>query len=893
MKSLANEHEALNKSWRLPYEKLPLLNVGDISPQNLTLFKQSAEQLILSAFQEGVEVQKLLRAQSRVVDQILYHLWTTLISASIPAWSLVAVGGYGRSELHPCSDIDLMILLDKDPNLEQTEIISQFITLIWDSGIELGHSVRTLTQCVVEAKADISVATNLMESRLIAGSPLLFDDMTYRTNSSQIWSGKSFYHAKLLEQKNRHKRFLSSSYSLQPNLKSSPGGLRDIQVIGWVIKRHFQVDSLSALVALGFINQSEFKSLMSCLHFLWKVRFALHVITGRREDRLLFEHQGAVATMLGFKSENENSAVEQLMRRYYRTVLRIRELNDVLLQLFNEAIENNEPQTPLTIINQDFAISGEFIEARHPLVFQNDPANIFRLFIHLADNPSLKKIRAQTVRILQNSLPLINNEFRKNEENQQNFLSILSQHQSLSTAFVYMKRYGVLKRYLPVYSKIVGLMQFDLFHTYTVDEHTLFLLKNIARFSQEKHAEEFPLCSKIVSRLERPEILYITGLFHDIAKGRGGDHCELGAIEAKKFCLDHQLQIEDAELISWLVKNHLLLSLFSQKKDIYDPEVIAQFAAQVQDARRLDLLYVLTVADVRATNPSLWNSWREALTRELYTQTSIWLSSPDKRLKDRSQFAKLNKLEAKALLEGRGINPNILNYLQSETDDSYFQKYSASQVAWHCKILDGFYNDNQPKVQTIQVRRHPNEGGSEVFVYCKDRKGLFSELCQLLFQQQLNIMKSTIHTNPDGYCLNTFVVLELDGNPISSSRRNQIIAKNLNENLGSEPKVIHKLRKPKHFSHFKLETRINLNPSHQPNVYELELITLDRPGLLAQVGQIFNRLDIRLQSAKIATFGEKVEDLFLVNLPKNISFNDNLSIEKLKLEIIALLGDAS
>ncbi len=883
----------------MPLEQLPLIAPGEIDAGRLKAFRLAASEHILEAFKNGIQISKLTRAQSRVVDQLLYHLWTTLISSKLPGWSLVAVGGYGRAELHPGSDIDLMILIDKEDDKKNQELISQFISLVWDTGLELGHSVRTLKECVVQAKADITVATNLMEARLVAGSPLLFHEMRHRTNSSQIWSGKTFYEAKIAEQKQRHKRFLSSSYSLQPNLKESPGGLRDIQVIGWVTKRHFQVDSLSALVALGFITPAELKSMLSCLHFLWKVRFALHTIAGRREDRLLFDLQGPVAEFLGFGPATEKSAVEQLMRRYYRTVLRIRELNDVLLQLFNEAILTDGTEMQSKEIDEYFQITAGFIEAKNKDVFQNNPENILKIFVHLADNSELKGIRAKTIRLLQNSLNLINDDFRNRTENQQNFLSILSQHQSLTTAFVYLKRYGVLKRYLPAYAKIVGLMQFDLFHVYTVDEHTLFLMRNLARFSMPEHADEFPLCSKIVSEQKRPEILYITGLFHDIAKGRGGDHSELGAEIARDFSLQHGLRMEDAELISWLVKNHLLLSMVSQKKDIYNPEVIAQFAAQVQDYRRLSLLYVLTVADIRATNPTLWNSWRDALTKELYKKTQLWLASPEKRLLNHSEFSKLNQQEAKTILQGRNINPEVLEDLQSKTDASYFQKYSASQVAWHCQLLDELshirLNEAQDKPSPsnllVKVRRHPNDGASEVFIYTNDRKGLFSDICQLLFEQQLNIMKATIHTNKDGFCMNTFVVLELDGKPISSSRRNQLIATTLAAKLEGNIRPASNFKKAKHHLHFDIKTQIKFSQNGNTLFTELELTTLDRPGLLAHIGRIFNRLNIRLHGAKIATFGEKVEDIFLVTLPKTLEADDKNALEQIKINIIKQLDN--
>ncbi|HFB64785.1 MAG TPA: [protein-PII] uridylyltransferase [Aeromonadales bacterium] len=870
-----------SENWRLELKQLPPLIAGDVAPLTLKNFIEQAKKQINQAFSRGVDIQNLVNAQSRVVDQLLYHLWTSLLTHHRPQWSLVAVGGYGRAELHPGSDVDLMILIHEKPAGEDSELISQFITLIWDSGLELGHSVRTVKDCVTEAKKDITVATNLMEARLVAGSPLLFDEMRHLTGPAYIWPGESFYKAKFSEQKERHKHFFSSSYSLEPNIKESPGGLRDIQMIGWVAKRHFQVDSLSALASFGFLTPGEIKSLQSCMFFLWRVRFALHQVAGRREDRLIFDYQGAVAELLGYGKASSKESVEQLMKAYYRKVLRIRELNDMLLQLFNQAILSNDKKVKIVTIDNDFQIKGKYIEARNDRVFIDHPSNLLRVFVHLADHPELRGIRAETIRLLQNSLHLIDEEFRDNSGHKQLFISLLSQHGGINHAFVFLKRYGVLKRYLPVYARIVGQMQFDLFHVYTVDEHTLFLMKNIARFSVSDYDSEFPLCSKITRRLKRPEIIYIAALFHDIGKGRGGDHSELGAEDAYHFCISHDLRLEDAELVSWLVKNHLLMSMVAQRKDISSPEIIAQFAASVQETRRLNLLYILTVADIRATNPTLWNGWKEGLLKELYYRTKDWLKSPEMRLLDSSEFAAQNKKEAAGFLQTRKIPLQCLHDISAITDNSYFQKYSANQVAWHIQSLYEAEQNDQP---LIKIRRHPNEGASEIFIYCHDRKGLFSDISQTLYDQQLNIVNSTIHTLDDGYCIDTFIVLELDGKPLTSSRRNQLVAKSLMKNLSKPEKIKSIYKAPRQYKHFAVKTQFKVHYRDDRKYLELDLTTLDKPGLLAQIGSLFNQLDIRLHGAKIATFGERTEDLFLVTLPEKYLPKNNRdfsTIEKL------------
>ncbi len=880
MKALADSHSS---NWRLKLEKLPSLNPGDIKPATLKNFHKAATKSIVAAFKKGIDVEHLVRAQARAVDQMLYHIWTELITKHKPQWSLVAVGGYGRSELHPYSDIDLLILIDKSPHKNDEELISQLIAVIWDSGLELGNSVRTIKDCISQAKLDITVATNLMESRLLAGSPLLFDHMKYVTGPNEIWPGDSFYEAKVEEQKFRHKKYFGSSYSLEPNLKESPGGLRDIQIIGWVAKRHFQVDHLSSLVAFGFLTQAEHKTLMNCLHFLWRIRFALHHLAGRAEDRLLFDFQGPVAEYLGFGKASEKKSVENLMQEYYRRVLRIRELNDMLLQFFNEAILQQDKNTPVISIDDNFQTRGTLIEARESDIFKNNPSNILQLFVLIADNPKIKGIRAQTVRHLRDALPLINDEFRNNETNKGLFLSILSQHQSFKYAFILLKRYGILKRYLPVYSKIVGQMQFDLFHAYTVDEHTLFLMKNIARFSISKHHHEFAICSRIVSQLKRAEILYITALFHDIAKGRGGDHSILGAEDARSFCLNHNLRIEDAELVSWLIQHHLQMSMTAQRKDIQDPEVIAMFASIVQEQRRLDLLYVLTVADIRATNPTLWNGWKDALLRELYLATSNWLKKPDRKLLDKTEYAKQTRKEARELIQGRDIPLDVLDSLETRTSTKYYQDYSASQVAWHCKIFNQLLINSEKNKSTItRIRRHQNEGASEIFVYTKDRKGLFSTICQILFEQQLSIVSATIHTLEDGFCIDTFIVLEIDGQPVASGRRYQLLSESLTKKLQLENFTEKSYQVPRKFRNFVVDTKFTFHKTEIDGILELELSTRDHPGLLAKIGKLFNLMEIRLLSAKIATFGERTEDIFTVSLSDKSLANNIRKLNKLE-----------
>ncbi len=879
----------LGQSWRLSPSELPVLEAGNTEPAALRRFLSSGHEKIREAFFSGVPVSRLIRARSRLVDQLLFHIWVATIAHTHAEWSLIAVGGYGRGELHPHSDIDLLLLLDAPPDEQAQDTIERLVALLWDVGLHVSHSVRTLDECEHLAATDITIATNLMEARLIAGSPLRFDELRHRVGPDKIWPGDSFFEAKTAEQKERHHRYQGSSNALEPNIKESPGGLRDLHVIGWVCKRHFQVDSLDSLVALNFLLPEELKSLKSCMHFLWEVRFALHIAAGRKEERLLFDWQPTIAEWLGFKPQPgaPKEHIEQFMKRYYRTVLRIRELNDMLLQLFEEAILQRTEQLDVEALDEAFERRGEHIAVRAPDVFHKEPRNILRLFVHMARDSRLRKIEARTLRQLRSSLQDVDESFRTDPLNQESFLTILGHHQGIRRAFVYMKRYGVLKRYLPAYGEVVGQMQFDLFHIYTVDEHTLFVMKNLAALADETEDADLPLARDIVRSLERPELLYLAALFHDLGKGRGGDHSELGAEMAYQFCTQHNLPTEDAQLISWLVRHHLVMSLTAQRKDIEDPDVIAAFAAQVQDIRRLQLLYALTVADVRATNPTLWNSWKDALLRSLYDKTLQWLERPESRLHAGKPYHSVVRQEALDLVrQSQGDETRFRQWLELAGED-YPRKFTAEQIHWQFRAL------SNASEKAVRVRRHPSDGASEILVYCTDRKGLFADLCQMLFDEQLTIVNADIHTTPDGRAIDCFTVLELDGGPIRSSRRNQLIADAIMPVLSADFRPTRtRLHIPARYKHFHRQSEVRFLDSVNGHWNELEIVTLDRPGLLAVIARLLVQLEVRVHGARIATFGERAEDWFVVSKRDNTPFASSEEKERIAVTIAQNLDES-
>jgi len=630
-------------------------------------------------FRKEVEMRELLNLRARFMDSLLGALWDREDWQDAEL-ALVAVGGYGRGELHPKSDIDLLILLGE--NCEDcTHLLEKFLTRLWDIGLDIGHSVRTIDECVDKARGDITILTNLMEARVIRGARTLMDSVRRETATSKMWPSAEFFRAKLDEQKARHSKFADTEYNLEPNVKSSPGGLRDLQIIGWIAERHFGVVSLEHLTTEEFLNQDESDILTRGQDFMWRVRYALHMITGREEDRLLFDHQRELARLWGFEDGNR-LAVEQFMKVYYRWAGALGQLNDVLIQNFDQAILHADAEDVVEILNGRFQIRNGYIEARSENLFQNTPSALLEVFLLCATNNSITAISAPTVRLIRDNRHQIDDRFRADAINKKTFVDILKSPFKLTRQLRSMTRYGILGKYLPEFGKIVGQMQHDLFHTYTVDAHSLELIENIRRFQIPEFEEKFPVSSRVTKRLPKIELLYMAGLYHDIGKGRGGDHSELGAVDARDFCQRHGVNEQDTELVVWLVLNHLIMSAVSQKKDISDPEIIQQFAQHMGDQLHLDYLLSLTVADINATNPTLWNAWRSSLLRQLHTETSRALRRGLENPVDKQVLVAKTRAAAAELLEYRGFTDEELDELWLERGEDYFLRERTEDIAW-------------------------------------------------------------------------------------------------------------------------------------------------------------------------------------------------------------------
>jgi [protein-PII] uridylyltransferase len=845
-----------------------------------------AHEELKARFLDEEPVELLVHARAALIDTVLRQAWFEHLGNGERHWALVAVGGYGRGELHPCSDIDILLLVAQPPNDAERSQVERLITFLWDIGLEVGHSVRTVAECVQESAADVSVMTTLLEARLLHGDAALLETMNTALSPPGIWPEKEFFEAKLKEQVLRHQKANDTAYNLEPNVKTGPGGLRDIQTIGWVAKRHFGAESLDGLARRGFITASELRRLKQAQSFLWKVRFGLHIVTGRREDRLLFDHQLKLSQTFGYEDATYTLAVEQFMQRYYRTVMDASLLNELLLQLFSEAILSNEED--IRPLNARFQVHNGSLEARRDDVFARTPSALLELFVLLQQNPDIKGVRASTMRAVTRSLWLIDEEFRQNPRHHRLFMDILRAPVGVTHELRRMNNYEVLGRYIPAFGRIVGRMQYDLFHAYTVDAHTLFVLSNLRRWAIPRYDHELPGLSRLMQQLPKPEIAYLAALFHDIAKGRGGDHSELGSVDAEAFCLEQGLSRYDARLVAWLVRNHLELSVTAQKQDITDPEVVSAFARRVGDETHLDHLYVLTCADVRGTNPKLWNSWKASLFHEFYERVKRALRRGLESPIDQEELIRETQSAALQLLAGHGIGAEDIERLWARFSPQYFLQYTPEEVAWHSRLLI----ERQPGPGDTLVAIEPRSvrGTTAVLAFMPEGIQGFARTTAVLDQLGLNIVDARVSPTDDGFTLGLYHILEDDGAPITDQDRQSEIEFAVLRALQRADAIMPVVsrRAPRQARMFNTPTQVTISVDDRNQRSVLELVAGDRPGLLCDVGKVLMQQHIELRKAKIMTVGERAEDVFYVTDLQHRPLNEQAA-QRLKEHLLQAL----
>ncbi|MDP2071512.1 [protein-PII] uridylyltransferase [Methylotenera sp.] len=835
----------------------------------------------------------LFRQHCKLIDRLLITIWS---KANIDeSCCLIAVGGYGRGELYPYSDIDLLILLpDNVPDTEQSNSINNkleaLIGLLWDIGLNVGHSVRSLNECVDEAKKDITVQTNLLESRLLTGETNFYKSFLNRVNGTleKPTDIANFFSAKLKEQNNRHYKFNDTAYNLEPNIKESPGGLRDIHMILWVTqclnmggsRLTTSSNTWALLTKQNIITPLEARQIQQHQRNLQLLRIRLHFLSNRREDRLLFDFQNELADSLGYVNTPRKRASEQMMQSYYRSVKFVSLINEVLLKSFQQMISTTPPV--IISINEHFESCDQLLEAKTAGLLQQQPSSIFEAFLLLQKHPELKGMGATLLRNLQRVKRLVNRDFRQSQHNKKLFIEVLSQPNGVNHALRAMNRYGILGSYIPAFGKIIGQMQHDLFHVYTVDEHILNVLANLRRFAKPELKHEFPLCSQLFAEFDAPHLLYLAALFHDIAKGRGGDHSELGTIDAIRFCKLHRLPKADGELVAWLVAAHLKMSSTAQKSDLSDPAVIETFSHFVLNERRLIALYLLTVADIRGTSPLVWNAWKAKLLESLFNATKHALTN---QLLYVQQAITTRKSEAAERLKKFGLSAQSYEHLWEKFGSSYFIRHESDEIAWHSRLLTPHLNTNQP---IVRARLSPSGDGIQVMIYSKDQNDLFARICNFFDRMGYNIVEAKIYTTEHDYALDSFIVLDQSGKSVSYSGLLKFIEVELTQKLDKncllEPPLQGRISRQ--VKHMPILAQATITQEADNNNHKLEIIANDRPGLLATLAHQFLVHEIELHNAKINTLGNRAEDTFLISAKKGQKL-DALRILALKEALIS------
>ena len=812
-------------------------------------------------FLEKRPIGPIIRQRARAIDGVLADIWRQFDWPEPERVSLLAVGGYGRQELHPHSDIDVMVLLDAPLQDRCRPELERLVAFLWDSGLSISHSVRTLDECAGAGAGDITVLTNMMEARTVVGPPSMRERMNARIASPGIWPSDRFFQAKRNEQTARRQRYADSEYSLEPNVKQSPGGLRDLQTMYWVAQRRFGARDHRSLIDRGFITPKQGQILNAARNALWRIRYGLHRLTGRCEDRLLFDYQRSLSAEFGFVDNPRRLAVEQFMQSYYRAAGQISTLNEVLMSHFDEELARPGEALRAAPINRRFRLRGDRIEAVGPQVFRRHPSALLEIFVLIAENRAIQGIRASTIGLIQSHVHLIDSRFRADAHNRELFMALLRARHRVALQLSRMRRYGVLGRYLPEFGRVIGAMQHDLFHIYTVDAHTLQVVRNMRRMQKREKWAQSSLAALAARRLPRPELLYIAGLYHDIGKGRGGDHSELGAQDAAAFCERHGISSGDANLVTWLVRHHLSMSHTAQREDIQDPEVQRAFARHVGDERRLNHLYALTVADIRATNPNLWTDWKASLLRQLYLYTWRMLRRGSERPVDRQLIVADAQTQALGRLRRLGWRKAQALEIWDGLDDSYFLHASAEEIAWHADAML-----SAPAGQPVALVRPGSQlastATSNVFACTDADDGMFVAMTSVMERVGINVQDARIANNRRGQRMHMFFVLDRHDEALGDREARELLdwlTKALRD-PGALPRPAAR-RTPRQQRHFAVPIQA-LMRNEDDGHNTLEVTAPNRRGLLASLARLFAERRLRLKNARINTLGERVEDIF-------------------------------
>lgn len=883
----------------MPIAKSSLFRAAEFSAQlaeaanPITVFKDTLSQTrstLAAHYRAGASASDVVFALTWFMDELLKQAWKlhkNQLSVPDNDVALVAVGGYGRGELHPYSDIDIQLLMARDQYDQVREFTETFVRFLWDIGLDVGHSIRSIKDCVKEAKQDVTVMTNLLESRLLIGDPDLLQKMDERIRHTRVWPAEKFFAAKMAEQTDRHAAFNDTAYNLEPNIKEGPGGLRDLQMVLWVYNRSFGSRTYKDLKDFGFLQEKGIHNFVRNRNVLWKLRLDLHFLNNRREDRLLFDYQRVIAEQYGFKDNEKHLAVEQLMQRYYRTVKDIGLQNELLLERYRLEILQKKSRKPVAkTINKRFQVRDNTIEMVDDTVFSRAPYALLEIFL-LMQMHSIDNIHPDTIRAIRYNLHLINKSFRKDIRCISLFIEIFRHNVNLTHTLRRMNNYGVLGAYIPAFGNIVGQMQHDLFHVYTVDAHTLMVIRNLRRLIT--HPDEFPLASSILGRLYKPERLYLGALFHDIAKGRGGDHSELGAVDAMNFCLHHKMSEYDAKLVAWLVEKHLYMSHFSQRRDISDPEVIREFVDIIGDQEHLDNLYLLTMADIRGTSPKVWNAWKGQLLKDLYMAARRMLRQGGTRPINLSEHIDDDKQLALQQLRETTVAIENVQHFWNTLDDDYFLRYTPDDIVWQITTIDQHSVLGMP---IVSVRYTEHLEANQVFVFAPETNWLLSEVTGAFEQADLDIIEAKINSTNAGFGLYTFTCLVPEQELTNEPRYLQHLERELRNSMlfGQNNREFSRSFVSRALKHFPIKPTVAfINSSDNHTI--MEVIAQNQPGLLHKVALCLLKCNVQLINARIATFGERAEDVFFIAMRDGSPVVSETILDELSSSICSVLNN--
>ena len=826
-------------------------------------FRDELLKLLNEKFSTDADIYKLISLNTCIIDALLIKIWNAFKLPKDKA-ALIAIGGYGRRELFPESDIDIMIMLDENIDTVTTSKIEKFLTFLWDINLPIAQSVRTAKECIVEAKNDVTIMTSLIEHYFLAGNKNLYQHIVNLSNNNKVWPSKKYFKEKNIELKSRHKKFGDTANHLEPNVKENPGGLRDIHTLRWLTNRHFKTQSFEELIEIKFLSSNELDVLLNVYNVIARIRFALHLHAARSEDRLLFDYQYDVASLLGFNYQNRNLQVETFMQSFYRASNQLSTLSEIIINRLQSKIFPAIFKRRAKKISDNFQSRGNLLEAIQPDVFEKEPSTILELFHILQTHTSLTGPSDELIQQILEHLYIIDDAFKKDAKNRELFMKIISNAKINTREIRRMAQLGVLGKYWPSFDTVTGRMQFDLYHIFTVEEHTLSVLRNVYEFSDPNAEGEYATYHDIFTQTPKAIILYLAALFHDIAKGREGDHSELGETEAKEFCINHGLSNFDTGIVAWLVKYHLLMSMTAQHHDISDPEVVHQFAETVGNLTRLNYLYLLTIADIRGTNPKLWNSWRSTLLADLYQNTAKilrrGLDSPIRR----EELIKEVKSSALHLLTQNKISERDCLSFWDELEDDYFLRHSDEEVMRHTQAI--LKHQGKDDI-VVNIHQYSARGATEIFIYCNDRNYLFAHITFALMKLGLSIAHARIITSKKGHALDTFLVLDTHGHPISDEKQCEFLSDRLTEALKNpeqiDTKITHSL--PRRIRELRVPIEINFYDTSNEKDTTLELKAPDFSGLLASLGSAFIECEITVHNARISKLGERVHNIFQIS----------------------------